>query len=68
MQPRGSDLLPGDLLPADLPAVNLDRDLFKQALLNLFLNAQQAMPGGGELTIQAVREPNAVTLSLNKNF
>jgi signal transduction histidine kinase len=51
-------------LPADLPAVNLDRDLFKQALLNLFLNAQQAMPGGGELTIQAVREPNAVTLSL----
>jgi signal transduction histidine kinase len=39
--------------PADLPPVNLDRDLFKQALLNLFLNAQQAMPEGGELTIQA---------------
>jgi signal transduction histidine kinase len=36
-----------------LPPVNLDRDLFKQALLNLFLNAQQAMPQGGELTIQA---------------
>jgi signal transduction histidine kinase len=33
--------------------VALDRDLFKQALLNLLLNAQQAMPGGGELTIQA---------------
>ena len=31
----------------------LDRDLFKQALLNLLLNAQQAMPDGGELTIQA---------------
>ncbi len=41
-------------LPADLPAVRLDRELFKQALLNLMLNAQQAMPGGGELTIQAV--------------
>src|SRR5260370_21640574 len=40
-------------LPADLPAVALDRDLFKQALLNLLLNAQQAMPKGGELTIQA---------------
>ncbi len=40
-------------LPADLPAVRLDRELFKQALLNLLLNAQQAMPGGGELTIQA---------------
>src|SRR5262245_1625445 len=40
-------------LPADLPPVALHRELFKQALLNLFLNAQQAMPGGGELTIQA---------------
>jgi signal transduction histidine kinase len=51
-------------LPADLPAVPLDRDMFKQALLNLLLNAQQAMPGGGELTIQASTEPNGVCLSL----
>jgi signal transduction histidine kinase len=40
-------------LPADLPRVSLDRELFKQALLNLLLNAQQAMPGGGHITIQA---------------
>src|SRR5262249_23267821 len=40
-------------LPADLPRVSLDRDLFKQALLNLLLNAQQAMPAGGHITIQA---------------
>jgi signal transduction histidine kinase len=40
-------------LPADLPRVPLDRELFKQALLNLLLNAQQAMPGGGQVTIQA---------------
>jgi signal transduction histidine kinase len=40
-------------LPADLPPVLLDRDLFKQALLNLLLNAQQAMLDGGQLTIQA---------------
>jgi len=39
-------------VPADLPGVLLDRDLFKQALLNLLLNAQQAMPQGGEITIQ----------------
>jgi signal transduction histidine kinase len=38
---------------ADLPPVALDRDLFKQALLNLLLNAEQAMPTGGELTLQA---------------
>jgi signal transduction histidine kinase len=46
-------------LPADLPRVPLDRELFKQALLNLLLNAQQAMPGGGQVTIQA--KPIAVS-------
>jgi signal transduction histidine kinase len=62
-------------LPADLPPVALDREMFKQALLNLLLNAQQAMTGpasadsavtpkGGELTIQAAREPSGVSLSL----
>ena len=36
---------------ADLPLVDLDRDLFEQALLNLMLNAEQAMPDGGTLTL-----------------
>lgn len=40
-------------VPADLPAVLLDVDLFKQALLNLMLNAEQAMPEGGQITLQA---------------
>lgn len=35
----------------DLPAVHLDADLFEQALLNLMLNAEQAMPDGGTLTL-----------------
>jgi two-component system, NtrC family, sensor histidine kinase HydH len=51
-------------LPANLPPVGLDRDLFKQALLNLLLNAQQAMPGGGMLTIQAAQDADAVRLDL----
>jgi signal transduction histidine kinase len=51
-------------LPADLPLVLLDRDLFKQALLNLMLNAEQAMADGGMLTIQASQEPGRVALSL----
>jgi signal transduction histidine kinase len=54
-------------LPVDLPPIPLDRELFKQALLNLLLNAGQAMPEGGELTIQAAQEPGAeprVSLSL----
>jgi two-component system sensor histidine kinase HydH len=44
-------------LPADLPQVRLDKELFKQALLNLLLNAEQAMPQGGAVTIQAGVEP-----------
>jgi signal transduction histidine kinase len=51
-------------LPADLPELSLDCDLFKQALLNLMLNAEQAMPGGGELTIQANHEGAVICLSL----
>jgi signal transduction histidine kinase len=50
--------------PSDLPLVMLDREMFGQALLNLMLNAEQAMPEGGELTIQAVREDGKVCLSL----
>jgi signal transduction histidine kinase len=51
-------------MPADLPPVPIDRELFKQALLNLMLNAQQAMPEGGTLTIQAERRPGEVCLRL----
>lgn len=52
-------------LPSDLPLVALDVDLFKQALLNLLLNAQQAMEHGGQLVIQARCEsPLLVRLDL----
>jgi signal transduction histidine kinase len=51
--------------PADLPHVGLDRDLFKQALLNLLLNAEQAMPQGGEITIQATTVTDCGSPSTN---
>jgi two-component system sensor histidine kinase HydH len=44
-------------MPGDLPAVPLHRDMFKQALLNLLLNAEQAMPEGGQITLQAAMAP-----------
>jgi signal transduction histidine kinase len=51
-------------LPADLPTVALDADLFKQALLNLMLNAEQAMPQGGEFIVQACAEKGSVRVDL----
>jgi two-component system, NtrC family, sensor histidine kinase HydH len=39
-------------LPGDLPLIALDAEPFKQGLLNLMLNAVQAMPQGGSLSIQ----------------
>jgi D-amino acid aminotransferase len=49
-------------VPADLPPVALDKELFKQALLNLLLNAQQAMPEGGEVVVQASADGDSVSL------
>jgi signal transduction histidine kinase len=52
-------------LPTDLPLVPLDVDLFKQALLNLLLNAEQAMTAGGELIVQArFAEPDWVRVDV----
>ena len=51
-------------VPADLPALMLNKEMMRQALLNLMLNAVQAMPEGGKLTIQATLENQHVCLSL----
>jgi signal transduction histidine kinase len=51
-------------LPPDLPPVGLNRDMFKQAILNLLINAQQAMPTGGEITLQATSDSGGVSLGL----
>ncbi len=39
------------LLPIDVPAVYVDLALLKQAVLNLVLNAAEAMPNGGQLRL-----------------
>jgi len=49
----------------DLPLVPLDGELFEKVLLNLILNAEDAMPDGGQLTIQARQnEPGWIELNL----
>jgi signal transduction histidine kinase len=49
---------------ADLPAVRIDIDLFKQAVLNLVLNSQHAMPSGGELILTTRREDPWIVLDV----
>ncbi|WP_165244063.1 two-component system sensor histidine kinase NtrB [Paludisphaera soli] len=48
----------------DLPKAALDADAFKQAVLNLMLNAEHAMPDGGELILTTRRDGPFVVLDV----
>ncbi len=52
------------LVAEGLPPVNADRDHVKQVLLNLMLNAVQAMASGGTLTLEAHAARDAVTITV----
>ena len=51
-------------LPAGVPPVNVDRQLIKQAILNLVLNAVEAMPGGGRLSVTLARRGDMAEVSV----
>ncbi|MHB1033811.1 MAG: two-component system sensor histidine kinase NtrB [Pirellulales bacterium] len=51
-------------LAPDLPNVDLDREAFQSAMLNLILNAQQAMPNGGQLVVRTKPGPDGATIDL----
>ncbi|MCA9258001.1 MAG: two-component sensor histidine kinase [Planctomycetales bacterium] len=51
-------------LDPELPRVLLDREAFRAALLNLLLNAKQAMAGGGQIVVRTRAEGDAVVLQL----
>ncbi len=53
-----------DYLASDLPTVLLDREAFHAALLNLMLNAEQAMPDGGQLVVRTYSTVQGVALEL----
>ena len=48
----GEDIVIATDLATDLPPVRADRTQLQQVLLNLAVNARDAMPGGGTLTIR----------------
>ena len=54
-------------LATDLPRVALDVSLIRQVLMNLALNAQQAMPNGGLLELQTFARDGRVHLAVIDN-
>jgi len=52
-------------LAPELPAVLVDRELMKQAILNLLTNARQAMPRGGELTVRTWSSGDRVRIDVS---
>lgn len=46
--------------PENLPEAEVDPDKIKQVLLNIFLNALAAMPGGGSLSVELAQTTNAL--------
>lgn len=48
----------------DLPFVSLDPEQMKQVLLNLVLNAVQAMPQGGEILLSALKRDDVIVVEV----
>jgi PAS domain S-box-containing protein len=63
-QLRKSKVEVAQLLPIDVPEVYADRGLLKQALLNLVLNAVEAMPTGGKLQMMLSRRGEMAEISV----
>src|SRR5215468_2220504 len=63
-QMQKSGVQVAQLLPIDVPQVYVDRDLLKQAVLNLVLNALEAMPNGGQLRVVLSRRGEMAEISV----
>jgi signal transduction histidine kinase len=51
-------------LDPGLPRVRMASDHLKQVLLNMIRNAEEAMPGGGQLVIQTTRQGESAQVSI----
>jgi signal transduction histidine kinase len=48
----------------DLPVIQADADMLYQAFLNIFINAMQAMPDGGDIAIRAKAANNSLWIAV----
>lgn len=51
-------------IPGDLPAIPIDERRFRQALVNIFANAAEAMSAGGTLRVSAHRADGGVAIEV----
>jgi len=63
-QLQKSNVKVAQLLPIGVPEVFVDRDLLKQAVLNLVLNAIDAMPTGGQLQLTLTRRGEVAEITV----
>jgi len=63
-QMQKANIQVAQLLPIDVPEVYVDRDLLKQAVLNLVLNAGESMTGGGQLRLVLSRRGEMAEISV----
>ena len=52
------------VLEPNLPTVSVDRDKWKQVLINLYKNCAEAMPSGGKITVRASSTKTGVLLEI----
>jgi signal transduction histidine kinase len=64
-QPMFRHLTLSNRVPLDLPAITADVNQLSQILMNLLLNAAQATPAGGSITITADKERSADLVELS---
>ena len=61
---QAKDVLLTTRLEPDLPAVKGDEEMLRRALMNLLVNACQAMPGGGRVDIGSELETEALRITI----